>query len=443
MQIKIKKGLDIPIKGQPTEFKGEVNSSNIVALDLKSFPPMRFSLLCKEGESVAKGQPLLRDKDVPKRVFLSPASGKIKEIIRGYKRSIKTILIEKSSEPSFQYKDFDTSSKEKIIDFLCETGLIMQIQMRPFARVAHPDFLPKKIFVRGVESAPYLPSMEMQIEGMGEYFAEGLTLLSKLTNKLHLVYREGSGEKAFTEAKHAKKHTVSGPHPVGLSSVHIHQIDPIEQIDDITWTLSGLDVACIGFFLKEKKPYLHRVISIAGALPEDKIGFYKVEVGAAIADLIKDCDLTNKTLISGDPLMGKAVTKDGFLGFSHLALSVLQEEEKRKTLYFLKPGLNRYTKTRAYGSWLRNKAHWFSSLLHGERRAFIDGSVYDRVMPMRIPTALLIKALLAEDFERAKELGVLEISPEDLALPTFICPSKIEMVSIVEEKLQLFYDMMH
>lgn len=443
MHIKVKKGFDIPIKGKPTEFKGEIASSSHLALDLRSLPSMRLLLLAQEGEAVTKGQPLLRDKDVPKRVLLSPASGKIKKVIRGYKRVIETIVIEKSTDSDFKHEKFDIGSKEKIIDFLCGSGLMMQIQMRPFARIAHPDFFPKKIFVRAVESAPYLPSMEMQIEGHEEHFAEGLQLLSKLTDKLHLVYREGSEMKAFTDSEFANKHTVSGPHPSSLSSVHIHQIDPIEKLDDITWTLSALDVVCIGHFLKENKPYLHRVISLAGAIDPNKVGFYKVEVGIAVSDLIKDCDLTNKTLISGDPLMGKEVLKEGFLGFSHQALSVLQEEEKRQPLHFLGLGFNRYSKTKAYSSWLRNKAYWFSSLLHGERRAIIDGGVYDRVMPMRIPTALLIKALLAEDFERAKELGVLEISPEDLALPTFICPSKIEMVSIVEEKLQLFYDMMH
>lgn len=444
MHIKIKKGLNIPIKGQPTDFKGQISSSNRVALDLKPLPLMRFQLLVKEGEKVLTGQPLLRDKDEPHRFVLSPATGKIIEVIRGDKRSIQTVVIEKTSNEYFEHPSFDLSTKEKIIDFLCQTGLIMQIQMRPFARIPNPILFPKKIFVRAVESAPFLPSMEMQMKGAERYFQEGLTLLSKLAaGNLHLVYKENSTEKAFTDAKDAQKHTISGPHPAGLSSVHIHHIDPIKGLDDITWTLSALDVVCIGHFLLEKKPYLKRVIGLGGDLPEDKIGFYSVDVGISIADILNGFNPEERRLIAGDPLMGKEVTKEGFLGLMQTGLSVLEPEGNRKPFHFLRPGFGRYTQTRAYSSWLFKKLYGFSSLLHGEHRAFIDPNVYDKVMPMRIPTALLIKAMIAEDFERAKELGVLEISPEDLALPTFVCPSKIEMVSIVEEKLRLFYDMIH
>ena len=59
-------------------------------------------------------------------------------------------------------------------------------------------------------------------------------------------------------------------------------------------------------------------------------------------------------------------------------------------------------------------------------------------MPFNIPTSLLIKAVLAEDFERAVELGLLEVAPEDFALPTFVCPSKIEMVEIMGKALRRF-----
>lgn len=444
MHIKIKKGLNIPIKGKPKEFRGNISSSNKVALDLKPLPLMRFQLLVKEGEKVLTGQPLLRDKEISNRVCISPATGKVIEVIRGEKRSIQTVVIEKSQDEFYQYNPFDFSSKEKIVEFLCQTGLIMQMQMRPFARVPNPALLPKKIFIRGVETAPFLPPMEMQVEGMGDYFQEGISLLSKLVeNNLHLVFEETSKEKAFLNAKDVQKHTVSGPHPAGLSSVHIHHIDPIKSLDDITWTLSAFDVVCIGYFIREKKPYLKRVISIAGDLPEEKIGFYKVDAGISILDLLGDFNPENRPLISGDPLMGKAVIKEGFLGFFHTGLSILEAEGKRQITHFLKLGFNRYTQTRAYGSWLSKKLFGFTSLLHGERRPFIDTNIYDKVMPMKIPTALLIKAMIAEDFERSKELGALEICPEDLALPTFVCPSKIEMVSIVEEKLKVFYDMIH
>jgi Na+-transporting NADH:ubiquinone oxidoreductase subunit A len=59
-------------------------------------------------------------------------------------------------------------------------------------------------------------------------------------------------------------------------------------------------------------------------------------------------------------------------------------------------------------------------------------------MPMAIPTMQLIKSILAEDFDLAEELGLLEVIPEDFVLPTFICPSKIEMVDIVKQGLKRY-----
>lgn len=446
MHIKVKKGLTIPIQGKPQVFKGEIFPTSKMALDLKPLPPLRLKAFIKEGEKVLKGQPLLEDKEIENRIFISPASGKVIEIIRGYKRAIETVVIEKDSNEEYKYHSFDLSSKDKILCFLTETGLLSNIQMRPFASIARHDLPPKKIFVRALETTPFVPPSHLQVEGMQRYFERGLSLLSELVDEnLHLVYGQDETEKAFTEAKNVSKHTVSGPHPASLSSIHIHHIDPIKSIEDVAWVMGVWEVISIGYLIEEKKHYLQRVCSIAGALPQEMIGFYKVPVGMSIKDLLSKVSLDDSyRIISGDPLMGKEVSLDGFLGFFHTSLTVLKEEEKRKPLHFLGLGSKRYTATRAYASyWFRKKEYSFSSKLHGEPRPYVNPEIYDKFLPMQIPTVMLIKALIAEDFETAVELGLLEVAPEDFALATFICPSKIEMVAIAEEKLKKFYEMSH
>ena len=61
---------------------------------------------------------------------------------------------------------------------------------------------------------------------------------------------------------------------------------------------------------------------------------------------------------------------------------------------------------------------------HGSRRAIVPIGVYERVMAFDIPPVFLLRALLAEDLERAEELGALELVEEDLGLLTFACPAK-------------------
>ena len=47
-------------------------------------------------------------------------------------------------------------------------------------------------------------------------------------------------------------------------------------------------------------------------------------------------------------------------------------------------------------------------------------------MPLDILPTSLLKALAVGDVERAEELGALELEEQDLALCTFVCPSKID-----------------
>src|SRR5436305_8549643 len=98
--IKIKRGLDIPIKGkpsgpiQPLIFNNELPF--LISLNLRPFEDLRFKLLTKVGDSVKKGQPLAEDKISSGRMFCSPAGGIVKEIRRGNKRSLQDIVIETS-----------------------------------------------------------------------------------------------------------------------------------------------------------------------------------------------------------------------------------------------------------------------------------------------------------------------------------------------------------
>ena len=63
------------------------------------------------------------------------------------------------------------------------------------------------------------------------------------------------------------------------------------------------------------------------------------------------------------------------------------------------------------------------------------------MMPLKIPTVPLLKALLAKDFEMAVELGLLEIDAEDFALAEFICPSKVEFTKIIREGIRAYIEL--
>jgi Na+-transporting NADH:ubiquinone oxidoreductase subunit A len=72
---------------------------------------------------------------------------------------------------------------------------------------------------------------------------------------------------------------------------------------------------------------------------------------------------------------------------------------------------------------------------HGAVRAMIVTGLYDRFLPMNIRLDFLIRAVLAQDWEEAIALGLLELDPEDVALAAYACPSKIDLVGIVRDGL--------
>ncbi len=447
MQLSIKQGLDIPLAGAPEGVVRSFATPTHVSLNLSPFEDLRFKVLIKTGDLVQIGQPLVENKGIPGQFFGSPAAGTIVEIRRGLKRRLLDVIIQTSAREEFfdhGTLELGTASREDILSCLMKGGIFPHIRMRPFDLIADPRYVPRDIFVKAVETAPYVPSAEMQVQGEESHFQIGLRALSKLTNgRVHLVYKEGTTCKAFTEAEGVETYAIRGPHPSGTSSVHIHLIRPIQKSNDYVWTLSTIDVIAVGKMVASGRYHYERVVSIAGnGILQEKRGFFKGRAGFPVSELIADRTSNSLLrLISGDPLSGMKVEPQDFLGFYHTTLSVLPENIQREPFHFLRAGGDKYS---FHGVYLSghlpppSSGYEFTTSQHGEERPFIDGSIYNKVMPLRIPTMELIKAILAEDFELAETLGLLEIASEDFVLPTFICPSKIEMVEIVKQGLHRY-----
>jgi Na+-transporting NADH:ubiquinone oxidoreductase subunit A len=456
VQIKITRGLDIPIKGEPSGNPhilipgGEASpltSPQHIGLDLSSFEEIKFKVLVRVDERVKLGQPLLDDKDSPGRFFVSPAGGIIREIRRGLKRRLLDIVIEVAKEEEIEQHPIIQSqemSKQELIERLKLGGLFTHIRQRPFNFLANPSKNPRSIFVKGVESAPFTPSAELQVAGYEKEFQIGLDALAKLTDgSVHLVYHQGTTSRAFLEAKGVQKHLVEGPHPIANVSLHIERIDPILSAEDVIWTVDARAVVAIGHFLIHGQYFIPRIISIAGpGVLEGRTGYFKVREGYPISALLSGRVKKGPVrLISGNPLTGHRVETEDFLGYNDTVFCIFPENTKREFLYFFRLGAEKYTFSRTYLSGFldnSNREYDFTTNQHGEHRAFIDSTLYDEVMPLHVPTMPLVKAILADDYDLAAQLGLLEVDGEDFALPSFVCPSKIEMSDIVKTGLRRY-----
>jgi len=61
--------------------------------------------------------------------------------------------------------------------------------------------------------------------------------------------------------------------------------------------------------------------------------------------------------------------------------------------------------------------------------------IYERALPLDILPTPLLRALLVGDLEAAVSLGALELAEEDLALCSFVCPSKHEFGPVLRSVL--------
>ena len=59
---------------------------------------------------------------------------------------------------------------------------------------------------------------------------------------------------------------------------------------------------------------------------------------------------------------------------------------------------------------------------------------------MDILVVQLLKALATYDLEMLIDLGVLELSDEDMALCSYVCPSKYDYSSLLSKNLEMIYN---
>ncbi len=428
----------MPLAGEPTGEVREVPFPKKIGIDISSFETMRFQLHVKPGDLVSAGDVILEDKACPGRVIITPCAGKVIDVVRGAKRRILHIIIECSPEqPSSPFQPATDLERNELIDHLKRSGLFASIYQRPCNRLADPAKLPQAIFVKALDSAPFAPSPMLEVNAMRDAFLVGLDALKKLTDgPVHVMVDQPSDL--------PNSHPCKGPHPISSHSIHIEKLLPIRSPQALIWTIHAHHVIAIGHLLQTGQLYNTRIISLAGeGIREEERGFYRVFDGHPIEELLENRMSDQPCrLISGDPLMGCKASKNDFVGREHFSLCAIPEAQKRTLLHFLGLGLKRFTATRTYlSAALPTHPTSMNTAMHGEERPFVDNTYYEKVMPLHIPTMQLIKALIAEDFEKAVELGLLEVDPEDFALPAFICPSKIPMVQIVKRAQQRYVEL--
>ncbi|SYX08494.1 Na()-translocating NADH-quinone reductase subunit A,Na()-translocating NADH-quinone reductase subunit A,Predicted NADH:ubiquinone oxidoreductase, subunit RnfC,NADH:ubiquinone oxidoreductase, Na()-translocating, A subunit,Na()-translocating NADH-quinone reductase subunit A (NQRA) [Chlamydia poikilotherma] len=453
MKIAITRGLDLSLQGSPKEsgFLKRIDPT-LVSIDLRPYSALALKLKVEQDDIITSGSPVAEYKNFPGVFITSPVSGTVKEIRRGDKRSLLDIVIKKTPGQNLTEYSYDLSklSQKELLEIFKKEGLFSLFKQRPFDIPALPNQTPRDIFINLADNRPFTPSTEKHLAVFssreeGFYvFNVGVRAIAKLFGLCpHIVStdRLAIPEKDLKSIAHL--HKITGPYPSGSPSTHIHYIAPITNEKDIVFTISFQEVLTIGHLFLKGRILNEQVVALAGSGLKSSLRRYVITTkGADFQSLLSLEDISSDvSLISGDPLTGRLCDKESApcLGMRDSTISVIPNPKIRQAFNFLRLGINKPTRTRTYLSGFLKRKHTYmdpDTNLHGETRPIIDTEIYDKVMPMKIPVVPLIKAVITKDFELACLLGFLEICPEDFALPTFIDPSKTEMLTIIKESLK-------
>jgi Na+-transporting NADH:ubiquinone oxidoreductase subunit A len=439
--IRIKKGLDLKLKGEAAHKVADATRSKVYAVKPSDFHGVTPKMLVKEGDNVKAGEVIFYSKADEKVKFVAPVSGKIQEIKRGEKRVILEILIAADSQDVFvehSKKNPNDLSTEEVKAHLLASGCWPFVNQRPYDVIANSADTPKAIFISTYASAPLAADVDFVLADKLVAFQAGVDALAKLTTgKVHLSIK-GKGKSIFSDVKGVALHRVYGPHPAGNVGVLISKIDPINAGERV-WTVTPQDVATIGELFLNGKFNATRTVALVGSEVKEA-QYYNVISGAAIADLVSGKIAgDNVRIISGDVLTGTKVKMDGNLGFLSNTVTVIPEGNVFRMfgwMPFASPSVHSASRTGL--SWLMpGKKYAPNTNLNGEERALVVTGEMEAVMPLDIFPMQLLKACLASDIDKMESLGIYEVAPEDFALIDYTNTSKLEAQQIIREALDL------
>jgi Na+-transporting NADH:ubiquinone oxidoreductase subunit A len=432
--IKLKKGLNIKLKGSAEPVLEELPVSATIAIKPTDFPGLTPKLTIKADQQVKAGDVLFYDKYHPEVYFTAPAGGKVALINRGERRRILEVVIETDPQAGaveFKQADPQKISAEEVKKQLLKSGLWPFIRRRPYGIIAFPEEQPRDIFISAFDTAPLSPDYNFIMEGQLETFQTGINALARLTEgKVFLGVCETS---VFTNIKNAEIRRFSGPHPAGNVGVQIHHIAPVNK-GEVVWTVNPQDVLFIGRLFETGKVNLNRMVALTGSEVE-KPKYFQTLLGTSVSSLVggrlKDTDY-NQRIISGNVLTGTQVKPQSYLGYYDSQVTVIPEGDDYELLGWATPGMDKFSASKTFLSKLFPKKEYeLNANLHGGERAFVLSDQYAKVMPMDILPVYLLKAVLANDIDRMEQLGIYEVIEEDMALCEYVCTSKIKVQHIL------------
>lgn len=437
----IRKGLDVPISGEPAQRIEAARPVRSVALIGRDYNGMKPTMAVQVGDRVKLGQIVFSDKRNPGVHFTAPAAGVVSAIHRGEQRVLQSLVIDVEGNEEVVFAQYPQSQlaaldAQRVRDNLIQSGLWTALRTRPLSKTPAVDAVPSSIFVTAIDTHPLAADPAVVIAEYAADFASGLQVLSRLA-KVFLCKAEGVSL-AGEDLPQVQGESFSGPHPAGLAGTHIHFLDPVSASKSV-WSIGYQDVIAIGKLFLTGHLWVERVVALGGPVVE-KPRLLRSRLGANLEELCAGELVPGYNRVISGSVLGGRTARGAFayLGRFHQQVSCLHEGDERQFLHYLRAGVNKHSVLNVFVSrFMGARKLDLDTSTNGSTRAMVPVGTYEQVMPLDILPTHLLRYLIVGDTEMAQKLGCLELDEEDLALCTYVCPGKYEYGPILRDNLNL------
>lgn len=294
--IKLRKGLNINLKGKATEKKMVVGRSEEYALSPLDFPGIIPKVAVKEGGRVLAGDPLFYSKKCPDVKFASPVSGVVSAVVRGERR--KVLFVKIKADDKQEFRDYGKADPvgltgEGVKAKLLEAGIFGYINQLPYAVSTSPMTTPKGVFISAIRDMPLAADFEVELRGNEQAFSTGIEALSKIA-PVHLGISVRQSDGFLSKICGAQVHVFDGPCPTGNVGVQINHISPINK-NEVAWTVDPTVVIFIGRLFLTGRVDLIRTIAVAGSQVKEP-SYADAIIGIQLKDIL-DGKLDRKSVV--------------------------------------------------------------------------------------------------------------------------------------------------
>ena len=184
------------------------------------------------------------------------------------------------------------------------------------------------------------------------------------------------------------------------------------------------------------KPLISRIVSLGGSGYRDNMAL-RLRIGTPVQDILRQWgrDGIEKRLLLGNALLGD-IACDPLMPVGREVSSVvcLEEERRRRFLFFLRPGFSSDSNSRSFAANFLPLTRHLDTNEHGEHRPCIQCSYCEDVCPRPLYPYLLSKYCTHEMADEA--LGLRLLACIECGLCSYVCPSKISLMTDIQQGKQ-------